>query len=87
MREDKQVLSPHNLKVKKGRIPVRTSTSGWHYLELASQVSEMKHDHYRQLLALSTLIELLVEKGILTPDEIRDRAEQMESELDRQLLL
>jgi hypothetical protein len=47
----------------------------------------MKHDHYRQLLAVSTLIELLVEKGLLTPDEIREKASQMEAELDRQLLL
>lgn len=60
---------------------------GWHYLDLASQLADMKNDHYRQLLALSTLIELLVEKGILSPDEIREKAAWMETELDRQLLL
>jgi hypothetical protein len=74
------------MKRKEG-IPMKASAYGWHYLDLASQVSDMKHDHYRQLLALSTLIELLVEKGLLTPDEIRDKAAQMETELDRQLLL
>ncbi len=66
---------------------MKTTAYGWQYLELVSQVSDMKHDQYRQLLALSTLIELLVEKGILTPDEIREKATQMEAELDRQLLL
>lgn len=66
---------------------MKTTAYGWHYLDLASQVSDMKHDHYRQLLAVSTLIELLVEKGILTPDEIREKAALMEEELDRQLLL
>ena len=66
---------------------MKTSGYGWHFLDLASQVSDMKHDHYKQLLAISTLIELLVEKGLLTPDEIREKAEQMETELDRQLLL
>lgn len=60
---------------------------GWHYLDLASQLSDMKEDHYRQLLALSTLIELLVEKGVLTADEIREKASIMESELERQMLL
>lgn len=60
---------------------------GWHYLDLASRMSDLKEDHYRQLLALSTLIELLVEKGVLTADEIREKASIMESELDRQLLL
>lgn len=64
-----------------------TTTYGFQYLELASQVSDLKHDHYRQLLALSTLIELLVEKGLLTAEEIQEKASQMEAELDRQLLL
>lgn len=63
------------------------SAYGWHYLDLASQLADMKDDHYRQLLALSTLIELLVEKGILTPEEIRAKASFMEAELDRRLLL
>ncbi len=66
---------------------MRTTEYGMQFLDLASQVSDMKHDHYRQLLAISTLIELLVEKGILTPEEISEKALQMESELDRQLLL
>jgi hypothetical protein len=66
---------------------MKTSEISWQFLDLASQVSEMKHDHYRQLLAVSTLIELLVEKGLLTPDEIREKASLMEAELDRQLLL
>ncbi|KIL36307.1 hypothetical protein SD71_08535 [Cohnella kolymensis] len=66
---------------------MKTSAYGWQYLELASQMAEMKDDHYKQLLALSTLLELLVEKGVLTPDEIKDKAIQMENELNRQLLL
>ncbi|MFC4302029.1 hypothetical protein [Cohnella boryungensis] len=60
---------------------------GWQFLDLASQISEMKHDHYKQLLAVSTLIELLVDKGLLTPEEIRLKASEMETELNRQLLL
>ncbi|MFC5468307.1 hypothetical protein ACFPPD_06210 [Cohnella suwonensis] len=66
---------------------MRTTDYGWQFLDLASQMSEMKHEHYRQLLAISTLIELLVDKGLLTPEEIRAKAAQMEAELDRQLLL
>ncbi|WP_256759600.1 hypothetical protein [Cohnella sp. WQ 127256] len=64
-----------------------TTQHGWQFLNLASQVSDMKHDNYRQLLAISTLIELMVEKGLLTADEIREKSSQMEAELDRQLLL
>jgi hypothetical protein len=66
---------------------MRTTEYGMQFLDLASQVSDMKHDHYRQLLAISTLIELLVEKGVITPEEISEKASQMEAELDRQLLL
>jgi len=66
---------------------MKTAEFGWRFLDLASQVSEMKHDHYKQLLAISTLIELLVDKGILTPEEIRRKAAEMEAELNRQLLL
>jgi len=66
---------------------VNNAAYGWHYLDLASRLSDLKEDHYRQLLALSTLIELLVEKGVLTPDEIREKASIMEPEIDRQLLL
>ncbi|MFC5703098.1 hypothetical protein ACFPVX_17550 [Cohnella faecalis] len=66
---------------------MRANSNGWQFLELASRLSETKEDQYRQLLALSTLIELLVDKGILTAEEIRSKASLMEAELDRQLLL
>jgi len=65
---------------------MRNAEYGW-FLDLASQLSEMKHDHYKQLLAISTLIELLVDKGVLSPEEIRTKASEMEAELNRQLLL
>ncbi|MFC4601376.1 hypothetical protein [Cohnella hongkongensis] len=66
---------------------MKTAEFGWRFLDLASQVSEMKQDNYKQLLALSTLIELLVEKGLLTAEEIREKSSEMEAELNRQLLL
>lgn len=59
----------------------------WHYLDLAARLGDIKDDQYRQLLALSTLIELLVEKGVLDAEEIRTKSLQMEGELNRQLLL
>lgn len=66
---------------------MRHAAYDWHYLDLAAQMGDMKDDQYRQLLALSTLIELLVDKGVLTPEEIRDKSLHMEAELNRQLLL
>lgn len=66
---------------------MQSMAQDWHYLDLAARLGDLKDDQYRQLLALSTLIELLVEKGVLTPEEIRSKASLMEAELNRQLLL
>lgn len=49
-------------------------------LDLASRLSALKEDHYRQLLALSALIEVLVDKGIVTPDEIRAKAALLDAD-------
>jgi len=66
---------------------MQNASFDWHYLDLAARMGDMKDDQYRQLLALSTLIELLVDKGLLTPEEIRAKSLHMEAELNRQLLL
>ncbi|TJY41734.1 hypothetical protein E5161_11000 [Cohnella pontilimi] len=66
---------------------MQTKGYEWQYLDLASRLGDMKDDQYRQLLALSTLIELLVDKGVLTPEDIQQKASLMEAELNRQLLL
>ena len=66
---------------------MQNASYDWHYLDLASRMGDMKEEQYRQLLALSTLIELLVDKGVLTPEEIRAKSLHMEAELNRQLLL
>ncbi|MDB4866307.1 MAG: hypothetical protein JWR03_640 [Cohnella sp.] len=74
------------MKRKEGQ-NMKTNAYDWQYLDLASRLGDMKDDQYRQLLALSTLIELLVEKGVLSPEDIRTKASHMEAELNRQLLL
>ncbi|RUS48821.1 hypothetical protein [Cohnella sp. AR92] len=51
-------------------------------LELASRLSQLKEEHYQQLVVLDSLIELLVEKGVLTPDELRRKARESEAELE-----
>ncbi|GIO12004.1 hypothetical protein J19TS2_15590 [Cohnella xylanilytica] len=56
-------------------------------LDLAVRLADLKEDHYRQLLALSALIELLADKGLITAEELRLKASRMEAELDRDLTL
>ena len=52
------------------------------FLDVAAKLSDLREDNYRQLLALSALIELLVEKGIVSAEEMRLKAAEMEEELD-----
>ncbi|CAM3952552.1 hypothetical protein COLU111180_16295 [Cohnella lubricantis] len=66
---------------------MKTTMAGSPFLDLAARISDLKEDNYRQLLALSTLIELLVEKGVVTPDEIRLKASELEAEIDSTLEL
>ncbi|MBB6674356.1 MULTISPECIES: hypothetical protein [Cohnella] len=65
---------------------MKPSSYSWSFVDFAAQLADLKDDRYRQILALSTLIEVLVDKGILTPDEIRIKAAEMEAELDQLIL-
>lgn len=43
-------------------------------INVIAKLADLKEDHYHHLLTLSTLIELLIEKGILTREEIDRKA-------------
>lgn len=51
-------------------------------LNLAAMLADLKEDHYRTLLTLSAVTELLVDKGILAPEELESRMRALDSELD-----
>ncbi|MFB5269399.1 hypothetical protein ACE41H_21820 [Paenibacillus enshidis] len=46
---------------------------------IVAKLADLKEEHYRNTLALSTLIELLVEKGLLTREEVEHKAVEMDS--------
>ncbi|RCX15613.1 hypothetical protein DFP94_11461 [Fontibacillus phaseoli] len=48
-------------------------------IHVLAKLADMKEEHYHQLVTLSAIMELLVEKGILTRKEIEQKA----AELDR----
>lgn len=47
-------------------------------LDVISQIADMKQVDYRTTLAVSTLIDLLVAKGIITRDEFSRQAAELE---------
>jgi hypothetical protein len=48
-------------------------------VNLIGKLAELKEDHYKNTLALTAIIELLVEKGILTPQEIQQKAAELDA--------
>lgn len=50
------------------------SRTTWEQVQLAASVGDLKDNHYQLLLNVSAMMELLVEKGILTREEIRRKA-------------
>lgn len=48
-------------------------------INLFATLADMKEVDYKNTLAITTLIDLLVEKGILSRDEVAARAQQLDS--------
>ncbi|MNW55855.1 hypothetical protein D3C74_335430 [compost metagenome] len=46
---------------------------------MAAKLADLKEEHYRNTLALSTIIELLIDKGILTREEVERKAAELDS--------
>jgi 5-carboxymethyl-2-hydroxymuconate isomerase len=47
-------------------------------VQLIAKLADLKEDHYQTSLLLSAITELLIEKGILTADQIRSKADQLD---------
>lgn len=48
-------------------------------IDLIGKLADLKEQHYRNTLALTALMELLFEKGILTQQEIQAKAAELDS--------
>ncbi|MDK8181260.1 hypothetical protein [Paenibacillus sp. UMB4589-SE434] len=51
----------------------------WSDIDLIGKIADLKHDNYRLTLAVSTMMELLVEKGLLTHDDISRKAADLDA--------
>lgn len=47
-------------------------------IDIISQIADLKDIDYKNTLALATLIELLIEKDIITPQEFAGKARELE---------
>ncbi|GEM_PF-4015033 len=48
-------------------------------LDLGAAIADIKDTEYKNTLAILTLIELLIEKDLISPEEFRNKANQIDS--------
>ncbi|MEK3884288.1 hypothetical protein [Paenibacillus sp. PL2-23] len=54
----------------------------WEHVQLAAKLADLKDDHYRTVLTLSAMLELFVDKGIITREELAAKAEALDEQLE-----
>nr|WP_106769621.1 hypothetical protein [Paenibacillus faecalis] len=47
-------------------------------VHMVAKLGDLKDENYRNTLALSTIIELLIDKGILTREEVEHKAKELD---------
>lgn len=60
---------------------------GLNTLELVGQIADLKDIDYKNTLAISALIELLVEKGIISRQEFAQKAHELEKSTLAEIVL
>lgn len=48
-------------------------------VNLIGKLAELKEEHYKNTLVLSAILELLIDKGILSKEEIEDKAAEIDT--------
>lgn len=59
-----------------------SAASALDHLNLVAKLADLKEDHYRTLLTLSAMTELLIDKGIISPEELERKIASLDTELD-----
>lgn len=62
---------------------MKPKTSAWEHVELAAKLADLKEEHYQTVLTLSAVLELLIDKGVLTREELTARAESIDAQLEQ----
>ena len=76
---DSLKVSYNSLPKSEGGIMMNRVYMAMEEVGLAAKLADLKEEHYRNTLALSTIIELLIEKNILTREEVEKKAADLDS--------
>ncbi len=50
----------------------------WSEIDFGARLADMQEVDYRNTLAVATLIELLIERGLITPQELRRKSAELD---------
>ncbi|WP_228502635.1 hypothetical protein [Laceyella tengchongensis] len=67
--------------MKQGKRPSVNMLKRFAGVDLGAQVADLKLAFYQQGLLLSALIDLLVDKGLIEPDELAELATRLDREI------
>ena len=67
-------------------LPLKRNYHPFDGVDIIAQISDLKEVDYKNTLVISALVELLVEKGIVTRQEILQKANQLEVDMTLNLL-
>lgn len=56
--------------------------AAWEHVQLAAKLADLKEDHYRTVLTLSAMLELFIDKGILTREELAAKSDSLDAQLE-----
>ncbi|MNM80931.1 hypothetical protein D3C81_929140 [compost metagenome] len=51
-------------------------------VNILAKLADIKEEHYHQLVTLSAMMELCIEKGILTREEIQKKVDEIDAIID-----
>jgi len=60
----------------------KKSSPAWDFVQLAGAVADLRRDQYRILLTVGVLVDVLVERGLITREELDSRTSTLDDELE-----
>lgn len=61
---------------------MKSKSPAWEQVQLVAKLADLKEDHYRTVLALSAMLELFIEKGLLTREEISAKQDELDAQME-----
>ncbi|MBD3920323.1 hypothetical protein H8B09_16290 [Paenibacillus sp. PR3] len=60
----------------------KKSSPTWDFVQLNATVADLRRDQYRILLTVGVLLDILVERGLVTREELENRTSMLDDELE-----